>query len=98
MVEIGFKAGDFVRIRLATEEIDATILECNEEGIVLVKLESGYNVGIQKDNILGYRILKSYKPEERKAELSINRKKELPSVGLIVTGGTIAAKLNSKTG
>jgi glutamyl-tRNA(Gln) amidotransferase subunit D len=91
-----FSAGDFVRFRLADRELDATVLESPDSSVVLVKLSSGYNIGIPRDNILASRILKRYETEERKFEIPFDS--SLPSIGMIVTGGTIASKLDPKTG
>ncbi len=102
MVELSFKAGDSVRLRLADKEIDVRILESPESEIVLVKLESGYNIGIRRENILAARKLPEKTSEQlgeeerEKDQMKISEGK--PSIGLIITGGTIAAKLNPKTG
>lgn len=88
--------GDYVRLRLAREELTCTLLESSEPGVVLVKLESGYNIGIPKENILGYDVLKT--APKKDVEAPISHKKGLPTIGLIVTGGTIASKLDPKTG
>ncbi len=96
MVELNFKAGDRVRLRLAQEEKDVTILDSPDSSLVLVKLDSGYNIGILKENILAYRILEKFKDEDR--EYKIPQNPELPSIGLVITGGTIASKLDPRTG
>lgn len=99
MVELNFGPGDSVRIRLAQKEIDGVVLENSDNSIVLLKMESGYNIGIPKENILAGRVLKKYKEEidkKIKGENHRNDKKE--KIGLVVTGGTIAAKLDSKRG
>ncbi len=123
MVELKFNAGDRVRFRLALDEIDGDVLEgAKDSDVVLIKLESGYNIGIAKENILGYRVLKKFKRENKeKAEEVISdktklkdevdgrddgsngeerkeRRKGLKTIGLVITGGTIAAKLDSRTG
>ena len=98
MVELNFNPGDYVRFRLALKEIEGRVLESNDGSIVLIKLNSGYNIGIPKENILGFRVLKKYKLEEKDKEIKVKGKEGLPSIGLIITGGTIAAKLDSKTG
>src|SRR3989344_2325745 len=97
MVELNFKPGDNVRLRLALEELDGRVLESPDSSIVLLKLKSGYNIGIPKENILAGRALKKYK-EEKKEKSVIKNIEGKPSIGLIITGGTIAAKLNPKTG
>ncbi len=97
MVEINFAPGDSVRLRLAKEELDGIVLENPDPSVLLIKLESGYNIGIPKENILAARALKKYK-EESKQKKPLQKSEGKPSIGLIITGGTIAAKLNPKTG
>lgn len=97
MAEINFNPGDEVRLRLAKEEVEGIVLESPDNSILLLKLRSGYNIGINKENILAGRALSRYKPaEEKKDYSSINSNKD--KIGLVITGGTIAAKLDSKTG
>ncbi len=97
MAELNFKAGDEVRLRLAHKELDGRVLETGESGIVLLKLESGYNIGIPKNNILASRILKKHGEEIKNYPVPVEGKNR-KNIGLIVTGGTIASKLDSKTG
>ena len=97
MAELTFNPGDYVRLRLAKEEIDGQIIESPDNNIILLKLKSGYNIGIPKENILAGRALKKFKEEEKQIKIP-ESDKNLPSIGLIVTGGTIAAKLNPKKG
>ena len=73
------------------------MLESYEAGIVLVKLDSGYNIGIDRSNILDIKVIK--KAEERKEEgvkFELSHKK--PIIDLIVTGGTLSSSLDVKTG
>ena len=98
MVELNFKPGDLVRLRLSDKEIDVTILESPEKEIVLVKLDSGYNTGIKRENILAARKIPVKKEENITEEVKYEDKKDLPKIGMIITGGTIASKLDSKTG
>ena len=97
MVDFNFNMGDIVRFRLALDEVEGLVLDSTEENIVLIKLESGYNIGLSKENILGFKILKKYN-EEEKIDFEITKDKKLDNVGMIITGGTIAAKYDSKTG
>jgi glutamyl-tRNA(Gln) amidotransferase subunit D len=77
-------------------EEEGTVIESPESDIILLKLKSGYNIGIPKENILASRVLKKF--EEEKKDYDIKQKKELPAIGLIITGGTIASKANQSTG
>lgn len=95
-MELNFKPGDKVRLRLALRELDGQVLEGNDASILVLKLDSGYNIGIPRENILAGRVLKKF--SEEKKEFKIDRKEGLKNIGLVITGGTIAAKLNPKTG
>lgn len=96
MVELNFQPGDYVRLRLAMKEIEGVVLENPDSSILLIKLNSGYNIGIRKENILAGRALKKFKEEGKKFE--VPKGQGLPKVGLVITGGTIASKLDVKTG
>ncbi len=101
MAEHHFQAGDKVRLRLASEEIDGIALESHDSSIVLLKLESGYNIGIPSENILASRVLKkgaSFERTEKKESARSEGKNGLPVLGLVMTGGTIAAKLDPRRG
>lgn len=108
MVELKFRAGDYVRLRLAKEELDGTVVENSDAGVLLLKLDSGYNIGILRENILAGRVLKKYVGEnwedgEFKVESegdfgATKRKSDLPKIGMVITGGTIASKLDVRTG
>ena len=99
MANLNFNPGDEVRLRLAKEELDGRVLESSDNSIILLKLDTGYNVGIDKENILAGRVLKKFKEESKREEV-IEEKYEggKERIGLIVTGGTIASKLDSRTG
>jgi glutamyl-tRNA(Gln) amidotransferase subunit D len=98
MAELNFNPGDQVRLRLALKEIEGRVLETSDKSILLLKLNSGYNIGIPKDNILAGRVLKKFKEEEKVGGVRIEKKSGKPSIGLVITGGTIASKLDPKTG
>jgi len=97
MAELNFNPGDYVKLRLALKEEEGTVIESPDSDIILLKLKSGYNIGIPKENILASRVLKKFEEEERE-EFDIPKSKDKPFIGLIMTGGTIASKLDPKTG
>lgn len=90
------KPGDRVRLRLAQEEVEGTMLESHEPGIVLLKLGSGYNIGLKQESILGGEVLASIPIVPMKVALP--RSSGKPVIGMVVTGGTIASVLDPKTG
>jgi glutamyl-tRNA(Gln) amidotransferase subunit D len=89
--------GDFVEISLVKHSYRGILLESPEAGIILIKLESGYNIGLIKKEILDLRVLK--KAGEKKEErLELEKKKDKPNIAIIMTGGTISSELDSRTG
>jgi glutamyl-tRNA(Gln) amidotransferase subunit D len=98
MVELNFKPGDRVNFRLATEELEAQVLESPNSEIILVKLGSGYNIGLRKENILAARKLPDKNKEEIVSIVKERKQSNLPKIAVVVTGGTIASKIDYKTG
>ncbi len=96
MATLNFSPGDTVRFRLALEELDGTVLESPDSSIILVKLKSGYNIGIPKENILAARVIRKF--VESTLPILPPASSDLPSIGMVITGGTIASKLDPRTG
>jgi glutamyl-tRNA(Gln) amidotransferase subunit D len=101
MTEKGKNAeiGDLIRIRLAKEEIEGILLESYEAGVVLIKLKNGYNMGLDRSNILDIKIIKkaeNKKEDEKEKKFELSHKK--PIIDLIITGGTLSSSLDVKTG
>src|SRR3989344_3493064 len=88
--------GDKVRIKTVKEEIEGILLESSEQGIYLLKLKSGYNIGIQKEDIVNIEVVEKKSEEEKRKEIKIN--KTLPAIDMIITGGTISSRLDAGTG
>jgi len=90
------KAGDKIRINLIKESYEGILLESPESEIVMLKLNTGYNIGFRKKDILDIKILKKRKDIEEKIELKKDNEKK--NIAMVITGGTIAAKLNPRKG
>jgi hypothetical protein len=56
------KSGDYVEVSLIKEEYRGILLESpkDEQGIILLKLDSGYNIGFDKKRILEIKVLKKF--------------------------------------
>ncbi|MBM3233906.1 Glu-tRNA(Gln) amidotransferase subunit GatD [Candidatus Pacearchaeota archaeon] len=94
------QAGDKVKISTVKEEIEGTLLESYEPGIILIKLKSGYNIGIKKEDVVLLEREPVLSQKESKApELKkIKQNPKLPNVDIIMTGGTISSRLDAETG
>lgn len=90
--------GDRIVIQTAKEDVSGIMLESHEAGVVLIKLDSGYNIGIDRSNILDIKVIKKAekKPENDEVKFELSHKK--PIIDLIMTGGTISSSLDVKTG
>jgi glutamyl-tRNA(Gln) amidotransferase subunit D len=98
MEKTNAKPGDKIKIHLPKETHEGILLESlGEEGIILLKLETGYNIGFRKKEILKIEVIKKFEEgKEEKLDLKFSREK--PKIGMIITGGTIASRLDPKTG
>ncbi len=89
--------GDLVEIHLTKTIYEGTLLESPETGIVLLKLGTGYNIGFNKKDVLEIKVLKIFKDKQKESP-EIKKNSEKPNIALIITGGTIASRYDSRTG
>src|SRR3972149_3561331 len=91
-------SGDYVEIHFSKLIYEGTLLQNpeDEKGIVLLKLDSGYNIGFNKKDILEIKLLK--KAKEKIEKIEIKKAKEKPNIAMIITGGTIASRLDPAKG
>jgi len=94
--------GSLVKLKTREEELQAIVLESHDPEIILLKLNSGYNIGIKEEEILDIKVLKKpaklKEKHEREAEEKLKRDKTKPNIALIITGGTISSQLDPTTG
>ena len=64
---------------------------------VFIKLDSGYNVGIDRRNVRSMETLKARAPRKEKS-VKVAARKGLPTIAILHTGGTIASKVDYETG
>ena len=64
--------------------------------MVLLKLDSGYNIGFNRKDIIEIKVLRKFK--EIKQEIEIKKNREKPNIAMIITGGTISSRLDPKSG
>jgi glutamyl-tRNA(Gln) amidotransferase subunit D len=91
-------AGDYVQVHLMKEIYEGTLLESpeTEKGVVLLKLDSGYNIGFNKKDVLSIKTLRKFR--ETKEEPEVKKDREKPNIAMIITGGTISSRLDPKSG
>jgi len=101
MPEHKFNYGDKIRIKTSGEVIEGTILESPDNEFHLIKLKSGYNIGVRKEGVLNIEVIgKSSEggEENRGRKIEIKSNSKLPKIDVIMTGGTISSRVDYKTG
>lgn len=71
--------------------------EHSDDKHIVLKLKSGYNIGLEIEKIEKIEIISSPKKNIEKVE-SVKKNPNLPKILLLSTGGTIASKVDYRTG
>ena len=93
------KVGDSIKVTsdLTYDGILMPRYEGNSEDRLILKLKNGYNIGIEVNEIS--KLEKIQNNEKPKIETNeITTKQDLPKILLLSTGGTIASKIDYRTG
>lgn len=88
--------GDKVRVITSANNYEGMLMP-EEKEFTIIKLDNGYNIGISKQRIKKIEILEN-KKEQQKTSQKTEQKKNLPKITILHTGGTIASKVDYKTG
>ncbi|GAF74546.1 unnamed protein product, partial [marine sediment metagenome] len=90
------EAGDKIQVLINDKTEKGTLLDSHDRGVLLMKLDNGYNIGLKKEDIDKIKIVKRKKKEKAGKELKLSGKK--PIIDFYLTGGTISSKLDPRTG
>jgi len=91
------KSGDKVKVRTKDEIIEGILMPNEETDSIIIKLNNGYNIGIKKNKIKDIKVLKQNEKEDI-IMTPLSNNKDLPTISILHTGGTIASKVDYKTG
>ncbi len=91
------KPGDKVKIICEKEEY-AGVLVDKKKDTTVVKLDNGYNIGVENKKIKKIEVVEKGKELEIKYSAKADKKKGLPNISILHTGGTIASKVDYRTG
>jgi glutamyl-tRNA(Gln) amidotransferase subunit D len=92
------KPGQRVIIQHGKKKTEGMLLQSMEKGILLVKLDNGYNIGIKKKGVK-VKVVKEKKSRKvRKVRPGKKQKNGLPKITILHTGGTIASQVDYETG
>lgn len=96
----GVSEGCKVSLSTDSGEFEGTVMphhEFSDPDVVVLKLKSGYNIGIKVRKNDRIKVL-DRPPASRRKEKKVEAKKGLPNLVLLGTGGTIASYVDYRTG
>ena len=95
-------AGDRVRVDRADQRYEGVLLPSSTADHLVVKLDGGYNVGIDRDqasvDVLESDVYDVESAQDEESSSAVEFDDDLPTVSLISTGGTIASTVDYRTG
>jgi len=93
-------SGDRVRIITDEEEIEGILMPrpaILDKDITVIKLDNGYNIGVDNKRVKKTELIEKYiQKKKRKSKVKFN--KDLPTVAILSTGGTISSRVDYRTG
>ncbi len=98
---------DFVKIETKDGSFEGIAMPSSDEKNLVLKLNSGYNIGINRKNIVKQVKLKDFAGTKKECEISLDKKsiavvptarKGLPAIAILHTGGTISSEVDYETG
>jgi len=93
--------GDRVKIKKGRKSYEGRLMPHHRfsgEDIVTIKLDNGYNVGIEMEDGMDIELIEKKKVSSEKKETSIDRDENKSDISILGTGGTIASYVEYKTG
>ncbi|MFP3871604.1 MAG: Glu-tRNA(Gln) amidotransferase subunit GatD [Candidatus Aenigmatarchaeota archaeon] len=70
----------------------------SDEGVITLKLDNGYNVGIKADEETEVELIRKREEEVERKEKKIEIDESKPKISILGTGGTIASYVEYRTG
>jgi len=94
------KVGDSIKITsdLTYSGILMPRYESGDDSHIILKLKSGYNVGINITEIQNIEVISGQETKSKEEIIQQKENPSLPKILLISTGGTIASKVDYRTG
>ncbi|MEK6809280.1 MAG: asparaginase domain-containing protein, partial [Nanoarchaeota archaeon] len=91
------KPGDRVKITAKKGSEEGILMPSPDKDTLLLKLDSGYNVGFDQKEVSKITVL-AKAAAKKKIVAKITKNPNLPTIAILHTGGTIASKVDYRTG
>jgi len=92
--------GDIVKVHTDEQFYEGILMprpEIFEKDHTIIKLENGYNIGIDNKRIKKIEVIKKYE-KKKEEKIKLTHKKGLPTVAILSFGGTISSRVDYRTG
>ena len=94
-----YDIGDLITIETENTTYTGTIMPSLNDKIIVIKMKSGYNAGIDKSKIKSLKLInKGEKPNYKIPPLKISENNNLKNISILSTGGTVASRVDYNTG
>ncbi len=90
--------GDKVQVTAKKEMVKGILMPSPDEEIILLKLETGYNLGFEKKDVQEIKIIKVKEEPALQERKTLSPRSGLKTISLLHCGGTIASKVDYETG
>ncbi|MHA1903275.1 MAG: Glu-tRNA(Gln) amidotransferase subunit GatD [Candidatus Thorarchaeota archaeon] len=102
LIVAGVKIGDTIKIIQNGQEYTGVLMPRAQVGSdpdhVVIKLDTGFNIGVKMNSKSQVRKISSAKKRKKPVEMQSEKRTNLPTVAVLSTGGTIASKVDYRTG
>lgn len=96
MKKESFSPGDTISVKIDSETKTGTLMPSSKDFLVL-KLDSGYNLGVSRNKIKSIKLTKKFQ-KPKIAFCKVQKKPGLKTITILHTGGTISSEVDYKTG
>ncbi len=94
----GLKEGNLVEVQKGQCLLKGTIVPSKDSEMLVLKLDSGYNVGLKVSEVKEIKKVGEGKSVRKASVILPKANSQLPKISLIHTGGTIAARVDYERG
>lgn len=98
MKKVNAQEGDVVEIQTDSEKVSGIVMPSQNPSTIILKLESGYNISSDLGHVKSLKIIKKREKKQGQKKPALKLKKDLPTISILHTGGTIASAVDYKTG
>jgi len=90
--------GNLVEIEKTGQKLVGNVIPSKEKEILVLKLQTGYNVGVKVSEIKSVKKIDEGKKVGKAKTIELKKDPSLPSIAILHTGGTIASRVDYRTG